>query len=430
MLKFIASLLKSVALLAIGAAAALYAPAFIGPLPPLPQIPGLPPLPVAVSETAPKSAPAEMVAETATGPRAPSIRVATAAEREIVEAISATGTVMPRSEAQIGSDVAGLIVEELYFDVGDVVKKGDRLARLDRSNLELQLTQIEAQAAQNLANLAQAESQTVDAEIGVKQAQEQYDRIAPLVKSGVASKAQRDSARNALDSAKAKFASANQSVLVVQSQKAVLDAQRKQTELQLAKTELLSPVDGLVLARTASIGQVVSGAAGPLFTIATDRAFEMSAEVAEAELARLKQGMDVTVALPGRAEPLRGTIRMVSPQVDARSRLGTVKVSLPADDALRNGSFVRGTIELARKRTVAIPSAAVLYNELEPYVQKVVDGRIVTTPIKLGMRENLFVEVTEGLKQGDEIVGKAGTFVANGDEVTPIRASDLTGATN
>lgn len=417
-----AKILKGVALIGVGAAIATLAPGVVEHLPLPKSMSGQP------VEQVTEGAPVDLNAKD--GPKAPSIRVVAAVEREIVQSISATGSIMPRSEALVGADVAGLLVEELYFDVGDIVKKGDRLARLDRSNLELQMAQIDAQGAQNDANLASAQSQTVDAEIAIKDAQEQLNRILPLVKSGVASKAQRDSAQNALDSAKARFNSSQQAALVVQSQKAVLEAQRKQTALQLNKTELRSPVDGLVLARSAAIGQVVSGAGGALFTVATDRAFELAAEVSEADLARLQQGMDVNVTLPGRNMPIAGTIRIVSPQVDPKSRLGTVKVTLPMDEALRNGSFARGVIVLERKRTVAIPSAAVLYRNTDPFVQKIVDGKVVSTKVELGLRDNEFVGVASGLAKGDVVISRAGTFVADGDAVTPIMETEVAGATN
>ena len=422
MMSTIGKLLKTVSLIAIGAAGVYYWPVILPHLPIPKSMSGQP------METITEGAPVDM--GTSTAPKAPSIRVIATTEREIIESIAATGSIMPRTQAQIGADVAGLLVEELYFDVGDTVKKGDRLARLDRSNLDLQLVQIDAQAAQNAANLASSQSQTVDAEISVKQAQEQLDRIAPLVKSGVASKAQRDNAQNALDSAKARLASANQAVVVVESQKAVLDAQRKQAELQLSKTELLSPVDGLILARNASIGQVVSGSAGPLFSIVTDNSFELAAEVAESDLARMGVGMKVSVILPGREAPLVGEIRTISPQVDAGSRLGTVKISLPNDPALRNGSFAQGVIELERSKMAAILSAAVLYRGRDPFVQKVVDGKVISTSVVLGLRDNEYVGIISGLAVGDEVIARAGTFVADGDAVTPIREAELVGATN
>ena len=422
MMSFIGKLLKTVSLIALGAGAVFFWPVIQSHIPIPKSMSGKP------LEQVTEGTPIDLNSKQA--PKPPSIRVVAAAEREITQSITATGSVMARSEALVGADVAGLLIEELYFDVGDVVKKGDRLARLDRSNLELQLAQIDAQGAQNEANLASAQSQTVDAEIAIKQAQEQLNRVAPLVKSGVASKAQRDNAQNALDSAKARFTSSQQAALVVQSQKAVIDAQRKQTELQLTKTELRSPVDGLVLARSAAIGQVVSGAGGPLFTVATDRAFELAAEVSEADLARLALGMDVNVTLPGRATPIAGTIRIVSPQVDSKSRLGTVKVTLPMDDGLRNGSFARGVIVLERKRVTAIPGAAVLYKGRDPFVQKIVDGKVISTPVKLGLRDNEFVGVMSGLNPGDVVISKAGTFVSDGDAVTPVLETVVAGATN
>jgi HlyD family secretion protein len=422
MKSMIAKLLKGVSLIAIGAAIATFAPTITEHLPLPKSMSGQP------VEQVTEGTPIDLNSKEP--PKAPSIRVVAAAEREITQSILATGSIMPRSEALVGADVAGLVIEELFYDVGDIVKKGERLARLDRSNLELQMAQIDAQAAQNDANLASAQSQTVDAEIAIKQAQEQLDRIAPLVKSGVASKAQRDNAQNALDSAKARFVSSQQAALVVRSQTAVLEAQRKQTALQLEKTELRSPVDGLVLARSAAIGQVVSGAGGALFTVATDRAFELAADVSEADLARLSQGMDVNVTLPGRDQPLAGTIRIVSPQVDSKSRLGTVKVTLPMDDGLRNGSFARGVIVLDRKRVIAIPGAAVLYKGRDPFVQKIVDGKVISTSITLGLRDNEFVGVTTGLNPGDVVISRAGTFVADGDAVTPVLEPVLVGATN
>ena len=412
--------LKAVALMAVGGGLVLAWP-FIQSHIPIPKSMSGKPM-----ETITEGTPVDLNAPSV--PKAPSIRVTAVEEREIIEALSATGSIVPRTEAQIGADVSGLLVEELYFEVGDTVKAGDKLARLDRTNLELQLAQISAQAIQNAANLAAAQSQTVDAEIAVKQAQEQLDRVAPLVKSGVASKAQRDNAQNDLASAKAKLASASQNVLVVDSQKAVLAAQRKQTELQLQKTELVSPVDGLILTRNAAIGQVVSGAGGPLFTIATNSEFELAAEVAESDLARVAAEMPVAVNLPGRTEPLLGKIRTVSPQIDTRSRLGTVRVTLPIDPALRNGTFARAVIELNRDKILAIPAASILYRDRDPYVQKIVDGKVVSTSVTLGLRDNEFVGVNVGLSAGDEVVSRAGTFVSDGDAVTPVREGALIGA--
>ena len=402
-------LLKGVALIAIGGAIATFAPGLLhndaGP----------------AKEQMPVEIAAETAKSAASGPQAPAIRVIAAKRGEIAEFVTATGSVVAREEAQVGADVAGLKVEELFFDTGDQVKAGDVLARLERSSVELQLTQIAAQLAQVEANKAQAESQLTNAEIGVRQAQEQFDRVAPLVKSGVVSKAQRDNAQNALDSAIAQRNSARQAITVVESQRAVLAAQRKQAELQLEKTDITAPVDGIVLARNATMGQVVSGSAGPLFRIARNGEFELAARVAESSLARLKPGLAARVRLPGMDDAVAGTVRLIAPEIDRLSRLGTVSIALPAGETFRAGSFGEASIEIARREGVLIPASAVLYRGQDPYVQLVVGDRVESRDITIGLKDGFMLDVTSGLVEGDEIVSRAGTFVADGDAIRPVR---------
>ena len=91
-------------------------------------------------------------------PKPPAVTVLKAEKREIIERRSVTGSVMPREEVSVGTDVSGLLVLELNADIGDVVKEGDILARLDKSALETQLAQFIAQEAQNAASRSQAEA--------------------------------------------------------------------------------------------------------------------------------------------------------------------------------------------------------------------------------------------------------------------------------
>ena len=147
---------------------------------------------------------------TATAIKPPSVTVTTVEKKQLSERLSINGTVTPVEEVSVGADVAGLIVTELAADVGDVVKAGQVLARLDTASLKTQLAQIVAQEAQSAAAVAQAEAQILDAEIGVKQAKDQWERADSLAKSGVASTATRDNATNAYDSAKAKLNTAQQ----------------------------------------------------------------------------------------------------------------------------------------------------------------------------------------------------------------------------
>jgi HlyD family secretion protein len=357
----------------------------------------------------------------------PAIRVVAAGKRELVERLSVTGTIIAREEAAAGTDLNGLTVLQLNADKGDTVKKGQVLAVLDRSSLDTQLAQMNASRAQAEANIAQMRAQIGDAEVAVRQAQEGLDRAKALQEKGVAAKMQYDNAVNAFDSAHARLVSAQKAVAASEAQLAVIDAQKENILLQIAKTEVKAPADGLVLARNATLGGIVSASGGPLFRIAIGSEFELAATVAETWLPQLEQGMPVAVTPAGGRQPVSGKIRLISPEVDQRSRLGTVYVSLEDGNDVRAGNFARGEIEALRRNCVSVPASAVTFRGAEAFLQVVENGKVKTVPVTLGARADGHVEVNGGLTEGQEVVARAGTFVADGDLVTPVRG-DETGA--
>lgn len=363
---------------------------------------------------APEAAPA--IVQTA-----PSIRVVAAENRDLVERLSVNGTILPREEAVAGTDLNGLTVLQLNADQGDMVRKGDVLAVLDRSGLDTQLAQMEASRAQAEANIAQMQAQIGDAEVGVRQAQEALDRAAALKKKGVATEAQYDNAVNALDSANARLIASQRAVSASEAQLAVIDAQKQNVLLQLAKTEVKAPADGLVLARNATLGGVVSAAGGALFRIAINAEFELGATVAETVLSRIEPGMPAAISFAGAQEAVTGTVRRISPEVDQRSRLGSIRIALAEESHAKAGSFARGEVEIVHRVGLAVPASAIVFRGKDAFLQLVDAGRVKTVPVKLGARAGTDVEIIEGLAEGQEVVSRAGTFVADGDVVTPVR---------
>lgn len=357
----------------------------------------------------------------------PAIRVATVAQTELVETVTATGTIKARDIALVGADVAGLKVVEVKFDVGDLVNKGDILAILDRSNLDLQLAQIDAQEAQVDANLAQAKANVADASVGVKQALDQLKRSEKLVAQRVASSVQLENAQNAYDSAVARENSAKQGIAVVDSQRAVLSAQRRQIELQIEKTNVIAPIGGVILSKNISIGAIVSGAAGPIFQIAEDNAFEVAAEVPETSLPSIQAGMKAYVTI-GDGAAIEGVVSKIEPIINRTSRLGTVNISLPQSANARSGSFATTRIETVRRNAIAVPSGSLLYNGEQPYLQVVNDGVVESRIVETGIRSSGLVEIIAGLKPDETIVATAGTFVSDGDKVRPIPSDNQTAA--
>ncbi len=370
-----------------------------------------------------------MAAETvASQIKPPSVTVTTIEKKLLSERLFVNGTVTPVEEVSVGADVAGLIVTELSADIGEMVKAGQVLARLDTASLETQLAQIVAQEAQAAAAVAQAEAQIVDAEIGVKQAKDQFDRAASLAKSGVASTASLDNATNAYDSAKAKLNTASQGLVAANAQGGLVAAQKKQVEVQIGKAEVKAPADGLILARNAQLGAVVSGAAGPLFRIAKDNAYEVVANVSETAMLKLSPDMKAVLKLSGVVDEITGKVRRVDPEINTASRLGKVRIWVETDPRVRPGAFAQVEIITAEREALSVAGSSLIYSGKESFLQIVKDGIVETRPVKVGIRSGKLIEIAEGAGLGDEVIELAGTFIANGDHVTTVKSGDSTGA--
>lgn len=350
----------------------------------------------------------------------PAIRVIAADTRRMTASLPANGTITPRQEAVVGTNLSGLTIMELLAEEGDMVEKGEVLARLDANSLEIQRAQLVAQREAANAQVAQAQSQVADARVAVSQAEDAVERQQRLRQSGTVAQASLDNAQYSLDSARAKLTTAERAATAAQSQIAVTDAQIRDVDRRINDSEVTALADGLVLERNATLGAVVGAGASPLFRIAVEGELELAAEVAETELAALRPGMPVEVSLPGRSEPIEGTVRIVDPRIDPVTRLGTVRISLPAEQGLRSGAFARSNIQTVDHEALAVPSTALLYDGRQASLQKVVDGVVATTEIELGARSDGYVEVLSGVEKGDLVVSRAGTFVADGDRIRPV----------
>src|SRR5262245_20408430 len=271
----------------------------------------------------------------AAAPTPPAIRVVAAEERDGVEKLSVSGTIVAREEANAGTDLNGMIVNQLNADQGDHVKKGQVLAVLDRSTLDTQMAQNEASRIQAEASIAQTESQIADAEVAVRQAKEALERADALHKKGFATQADLDNATNSKDSAVARLETAKRALQWSKSQIAIIEAQEKSIQIQIDKTEVKAPCDGLVLSRNATLGGVVSSSGDPLFRIALKNEFELAADVAETALPRLVHGMPAEINVAGWSAPVVGKIRLIAPEVNQTSRLGMIRISLPSEPAPR-----------------------------------------------------------------------------------------------
>ncbi len=350
----------------------------------------------------------------------PAITVAPAARGVVVETETVVGSLVPREEVLVGVDLDGYRLTELNAEEGDVVKAGQVLARLSTDTLEVLLAQNSSSLARNDAAIAQAKSQIAEAVATEVEAKASLDRGASLQEKGFASASVLDQRRSLAGAASARRAAAEQGLAVAEADKTLTEAVRRELELRLAKTEIKAPTDGIVLARSARIGAIVSAGSEPLFRIAEDGAIEMEAQVPETALARIGVGQPVAIHAAGIDQPIEGKVRLVAPRIDSGTRLGRVRVALPVGAKVNAGAFARGTIEIARHEGVTLPQSAIVTVAGKPTAQVVVGGKVETRAIETGISGNGMVEVRSGVAEGETVIVRAGTFVRDGDQVTPI----------
>lgn len=352
----------------------------------------------------------------------PSVTVTQAQTTEIVQSVVVSGSIVARDEILVAPEVDGLSIVELLAQEGDKVARGQVLARLNRMTLDVQKVQNDAQIARAEALVAQANAQIAEADANLVQANNAFDRTKALRESGNASVEMFDQRAAAARSGQARANSARQALAIASADLALAQAQGKDIAVKLARTEIKAPRAGTISRRTARLGAMASmlPQSDPLFRIIADGAVELEAQVAEVELPRLKLGQAVAVTPAGAKEALAGSIRLIMPEVDKASRLGRVLVALDGNPPVAIGSFARGVIETGRKRTVTLPLSAITYSRSGATVQSVKDGKVTTKPVTLGLVGDGRAEIASGISAGETVVARAGTFVRDGDVITPV----------
>jgi RND family efflux transporter MFP subunit len=349
------------------------------------------------------------------------VTVARVAPAEFAETVLATGSLVAREEILVGPEVEGLRITEVLVDEGIRVRKGDVLARLVSDTLDAQLAQNDAAIARTSAAIAQARASIAQAEARLVEARNALERARPLRQAGHMTEAVFDQREQAATTAQAQLAAAQDGRKVAEAEKAQVEAQRREITWRRGRVEVTAPADGIVSRRMARVGGYAAGAAEPMFRIVANGEVELDAEVTETRLAAVKAGQLARVEVAGLGE-VKGTVRLVSPEVDKATRLGRVRIFLGDNPGLRVGAFARGTVATASGRGLAVPASAVLYGPDGPTVQVVRANRVVTRGIVTGLAAGALVEVREGLTEGDLVVARSGTFLRDGDAVRPVLA--------
>ena len=358
-------------------------------------------------------------------PAPPAITVATATRREIAQTIVVTGTLVARDEIMVGAQIDGLRLVSYLVDIGDRVERGQVLARLDRDMLTTQLAQNASQRARAEAAIAQVRAAIAEAEASRVDAEAALTRAETLKRTGNVTEELLQTRQTAMRVAEARLRAQNENLRVAESEKALAEAQGREIELRLARTEVRAPAAGVVSDRAARVGQTVGMVGEPLFRLVRDGEVELEAEVTETRLHAVAAGQTARIQVAGFPDPIEGKVRLVAPTVDAATRLGKIKIALPADPDLRPGLFARGAVEVARRDGVVVPQSAVLFGASGPRVQIVTDGVVAERSVETGLQDAAGVEIVRGVSEGESVVARAGGFLREGDRVTAVAAPEV-----
>lgn len=359
----------------------------------------------------------------ATTPSLPAITVSTVATRDMSDRVIASGLVGPVETVQVQPLIEGQPIESLLADVGDKVQAGQVLATLSNTTLDLQKSQYQASLASARATIAQAEASVLEAQANADEAASAATRSAALKQQGNVSQAAYDQTQAAALTANARVTVAQQTLEAAKAQVALVQAQLADVDLQLSRTQVVAPVAGEITARNAQVGAIASAAGAAMFTMIRDGALELRADIAEGDLVRLAPDQTATLKLAAGSAPLTGHIRLVEPTIDETTRLGRARIQIDDPAGVRAGMFVQAEILVAERATLAVPVSAVGASGAQSTVMRVTGDQVEQVIVKTGIREGAWVEILEGLAEGDRIVTKAGAFVREGDKINPVPAA-------
>lgn len=296
-----------------------------------------------------------------------------------------SGSVQSRTEMNLGFRVAGK-VNERAVDIGDRVRKGEVLARLDPTDYRLAVQAAEA----NLDAAAKA----------VETARLANERVRMLFKTNTVAQSQVDQAQLAYDQAVASRIAA--------------EASLDQARNQLAYTELASDRDGIVSLVSAEPGQIVS-AGSPILTVVADDEKEIKFAVPETEIGNFSIGQTVEASFwSDKALTLAGKVREVSGSADPQSRTFQVRVSLPKSDKVLIGMTATVEAKLdASAGSYSVPLSALAEKDGGKIVWTVdaAKATVHARPIKVSGFTGDGVDVMSGLKPGDLVVAAGTQFM-------------------
>lgn len=312
--------------------------------------------------------------------------------------IDAHGNIMPWQEVRVDSEIAGLRLISVLANAGDVVKKGQPLAKLDPASVEADLDAVNAQLMEAQAAYAQAQATL-----------ERAKRLAP---SGGVSQQELTQYETQKQTAQARLNA--------------IQARVKTQQLKLDSLTLVAPDDGVISSSTAVEGTIVQ-VGTELFRLIRKGRLEWRAEIKGETLIRLSAGQEVAVQSPQGLE-FTGRVRQLSPTIDLKTQTGLAYIDLPTDTNFKAGLHLSGTLTIQRNALV-LPAAAVQHKGDRDQVFIVgSNNKVRAIPVRVGRVQDEQKEITAGLNVYTKVIGSDVDSLKPGEIVTVQEAVDKSSA--
>lgn len=317
----------------------------------------------------------------------PAITVVAARRAMLPEAIDADGAVAAWQDVQVAARAVGMPLVEVRAQVGDLVQRGQLLARFD-----------DRLAA---AELAQAQATLVQAVASHRQTLQNRERASQLHAAGALSE---------------------QDLLLAVTQDKNAEAQEEAARaasaiarIRLDDTRVVAPDSGVVALRGAALGQIPP-AGFELFRLIRQGRLEWRAELNAEQLARVRPGMAVSLQLPD-GQTAQATIRQQAQALDPATRLGTAYADIAPGSTAKAAMYASGHIELASHPALTLPAACVVIRDGRTTVFRVEGGLVKELAVVTGRRAGGQLEIAKGLAAGDVVALEGAGFLNDGDAV-------------
>jgi HlyD family secretion protein len=333
------------------------------------------------------------------------VTVATAQRGSVVEQLVVVGNLIGDLTVSVVPRAAGRL-QEISVRLGDPVRRGQRIAKIEDFELQEQVKQQEAALEVARATIRQREADLKLAETNAERSRNLFARqLLP---------------KQTLDDTEARYQAASAQLDLARAQSTQSTARLDELRINLANTTITSPVNGFVAQRHADPGAFVSPNA-PVVAVVDIGRVRLVANIVEKDLKRVRTGGDTRVevdAFPG--EVFSGRIARVAPVLDPATRTAPIEIEIPNPGfRLKPGMYARVSITTDERRdALVVPSNAVVDLGGQRGVFLAAENdTVLFRPVKVGIEEDQQIEILDGLTEGDRVVTTGAAALRSGDRV-------------